>query len=156
VRHGASRTRCLPGYLLLRRHLVRSRRQRGQQRARSAQQCPPVYGGGDCPAEAVAGSPRADGGGGPMAGSRPSNLSGGEDPALSPFTQRAGQEKPAVPDETVRRVSDEGGFPSRTPKPSTPAQPPKRLSATKTGRTVLLNARVTQRAHDRFHDIVEA
>ena len=26
----------------------------------------------------------------------------------------------------------------------------------KTGRTVLLNARITQRAHDRFHEIVEA
>jgi len=91
-----------------------------------------------------------------MSGSRPSIFSGDEDLDLSRFTPKAGPEKPAVPDETVRRVSDEGGFPSRTPKPSTPAQPPKRLSATKTGRTVLLNARVTQRAHDRFHDIVEA
>ena len=27
---------------------------------------------------------------------------------------------------------------------------------TKSGRTVLLNARITQRAHDRFHEIVEA
>ena len=37
----------------------------------------------------------------------------------------------------------------------TPAQPPKRLTTPKTGRTVLLNARVTQRAHDRFHEIIE-
>ena len=33
---------------------------------------------------------------------------------------------------------------------------PKRLPVAKTGRTVLLNARGTQRARDRFHDIVEA
>jgi len=63
---------------------------------------------------------------------------------------------PAVPSETVRRISEEGGFPSRVPKPPTPAQPVKRLSAPKTGRTVLLNARVTQRAHDRFHETIES
>jgi hypothetical protein len=50
----------------------------------------------------------------------------------------------------VRKVSEEGGFPSRAPPP------PRRLAAAKTGRTVLLNARITPRAHDRFHDIVEA
>ena len=39
-------------------------------------------------------------------------------------------------------------LPSRAPK----AQPSSRY---KTGRTVMLNARVTQRAHDRFHEIID-
>jgi hypothetical protein len=51
----------------------------------------------------------------------------------------------AVSSSVIREVAEQGGFHSRT------------LSRTaKTGRTVLLNARITQRAHDRFHAIVEA
>ena len=90
-----------------------------------------------------------------MSGTRPSIFSGDDDLDLTRFTPKGAPEAPPVPPETVRRVSEEGGFPSRAPQPRIAAQP-KRLTAAKTGRTVLLNARVTQRARDRFHDIVEA
>jgi hypothetical protein len=86
-----------------------------------------------------------------MSGSRPSIFENDLD--LSRFEPTIGPETPPVPPETVRRVSDEGGFPSRAPKPRTQAT---RLHTAKTGRTVLLNARVTQRAHDRFHEIIES
>jgi hypothetical protein len=86
-----------------------------------------------------------------MSGSRPSLFS--EDIDLTGFEPKKESGKPRVPAETVRRVSEEGGFPSRAPQVRGLA--PKRPTATKTGRTVLLNARVTQRAHDRFHAIIE-
>jgi hypothetical protein len=91
-----------------------------------------------------------------MSGIRPSIFN--EDIDLSGFAPKGEPAKPPVAAETVRQVSEEGGFPSRAPKPLTTAQsqPPKRPTATKTGRTVLLNARVTQRAHDRFHEIIES
>lgn len=85
-----------------------------------------------------------------MSGSRPSIFSEDEID-LSRFEPKAEPQTPPVPPETVRRVSEESGFPSRAPAP----QPPRRVGAPKTGRTVLLNARVTQRAHDRFHAIIE-
>jgi hypothetical protein len=88
-----------------------------------------------------------------MSGSRPSIF--GENIDLTGFTPKAGPEPGAVPPETSRRIAEEGGFPSRAPvlRPPAPAPQP---SQRKTGRTVLLNARITQRAHDRFHQIVEA
>jgi hypothetical protein len=91
-----------------------------------------------------------------MSGTRPSIFN--EDIDLSGFAPKGGPAQPPVAAEIVRQVSEEGGFPSRAPKPRTTAQPqpPKRPTATKTGRTVLLNARVTQRAHDRFHEIIES
>jgi hypothetical protein len=94
-----------------------------------------------------------------MSGARPNIF---DDIDLSGFTPKSEGEAPPSP-ETVRKVSEEGGFPSRAPRPRTrapapepPPVAPRRLHAAKTGRTVLLNARITQRAHDRFHDIVEA
>jgi hypothetical protein len=86
-----------------------------------------------------------------MSGARPNIF---DDIDLSGFAPKSEGEAPPSP-ETVRKVSEEGGFPSRPPRAAAPA-PPRRLVAAKTGRTVLLNARITQRAHDRFHDIVEA
>jgi hypothetical protein len=88
--------------------------------------------------------------------SRPSIFTDNDDLDLSRFAPKSGPETPRVPPETVRKVSEEGGFPSRTPKPRAPAKPVKRLSMVKTGRTELLNARITPRALERFHDIVEA
>jgi hypothetical protein len=81
-----------------------------------------------------------------MSGSRPSIF--GDKIDLTGFTPKAGPEPDAVPPEKSRRIAEEGGFPSRAPvlRPASP----------KTGRTVLLNARITQRAHDRFHEIVAA
>jgi hypothetical protein len=52
-------------------------------------------------------------------------------------------------------VSEDAGFPSRAPRPRAPVQPPQKPVRTKTGRTVLLNARVRESAHGRFHEIVE-
>jgi hypothetical protein len=81
-----------------------------------------------------------------MSGSRPSIF--GDNVDLSGFAPKAGLEPGAVPPETSRRIAEEGGFPSRAPVLRKPSP--------KTGRTVLLNARITQRAHDRFHEIVAA
>jgi hypothetical protein len=89
-----------------------------------------------------------------MSGSRPSIFD--DDLDLSSFAPKVEPEGQPVPPEVFRRVSEEGGFPSRSPRSRNPAQPPKRPILTKSGRTVLLNARITQRAHNRFHEIVEA
>ena len=94
-----------------------------------------------------------------MAGARPSifgdNSSGDEPGAeidLTGFAPKRTTDKLVVPDATVRHTSEEGGFPSRPARPQTP---PLRRQV-KSGRTVLLNARITQRAHDRFHAIIES
>jgi hypothetical protein len=95
-----------------------------------------------------------------MSGSRPSIFS--DDDAgigidLSGFAPKTAAAKQLVPTETLEQVSEENGFPSRAPKVrAARPQPPKRPVLAKSGRTVLLNARITQRAHDRFHEIVEA
>jgi hypothetical protein len=88
--------------------------------------------------------------------SRPSIFTDNDDLDLSRFTPKSAQETPPVPPETVHKVAEEGGFLSRAPKPRTPAKQAKRLSLVKTGRTELLNARITPRALERFHEIVEA
>jgi hypothetical protein len=90
-----------------------------------------------------------------MSGTRPSIFGGEDNLDLSHFEPKTEPDTPPVPPETVRRVSEEGGFPSRAQRGHTAVQPPRRLTVPKTGRTVLLNARVTQRAHDRFHEIIE-
>jgi hypothetical protein len=87
-----------------------------------------------------------------MSGSRPSIFDDNID--LSGFTPKVGTDPGAVPSETSRRIAEEGGFPSRAPVLRPPAAV--RQPSPKTGRTVLLNARITQRAHDRFHEIVAA
>jgi len=87
-----------------------------------------------------------------MPATRPSIFSDDPEIDISGFAPKSAPEE-SVPDETVRRVSEEGGFPSRPPRPQRP--PPKRPTA-KSGRTVLLNARITPRAHDRFHEIIES
>jgi hypothetical protein len=89
-----------------------------------------------------------------MTGERPSVFD--EDLDLSKFAPKTELETPVVPPETVRRISEESGFPSRRPSQRGPVPQTKRLTSSKTGRTVLLNARITQRAHDRFHEIIEA
>ncbi len=95
-----------------------------------------------------------------MSGTRPSLFEEGDDLDLGRFAPKAEPEAAPVPPDVVRQVSEEGGFPSRSPVASrpvpAPAPVPARLTSAKTGRTVLLNARITQRAHDRFHKIVEA
>jgi len=90
-----------------------------------------------------------------MSGTRPSIFGDENDLDLSRFEPKDGPEAHQVLPETVRRVSEEGGFPSRAQSQHTNPQPPRRPLTAKTGRTVLLNARVTQRAHDRFHEIIE-
>jgi hypothetical protein len=92
-----------------------------------------------------------------MSGSRPSIFQNdpGEEIDLSSFAPKGALEKPTVHADTVRQVSDENGFHSRVTRPYTPPQSARRAPAAKSGRTVLLNARITQRAHDRFHAIIE-
>lgn len=90
-----------------------------------------------------------------MSGTRPSLFDEGDDLNLGRFTPKTGPEAAPVPPEVVRQISEQGGFPSRAPAEHR-LPPVKRPSLAKTGRTVLLNARVTQRAHDRYHDIVDA
>lgn len=90
-----------------------------------------------------------------MSGTRPSIFREEDELDLSRFEPKKDPEVPPVPPETVRRVSEESGFPSRAQKWHAPVQPAKQLTTPKTGRTVLLNARITQRAHDRFHEIIE-
>jgi hypothetical protein len=91
-----------------------------------------------------------------MSGSRPSVFD--QELDLSGFTPKEGEAKQPLPPETLERVSEENGFPSREPKPRAPArrQLSKMPNAAKSRRSVLLNARVTQRAHDRFHEIIES
>ena len=89
-----------------------------------------------------------------MSGTRPSIFRDEDDLDLSRFEPKREPETSLVSPETVRRVSEEGGFPSRAQK-EVQVQLPKRVLTPKTGRTVLLNARITQRAHDRFHEIIE-
>jgi len=88
-----------------------------------------------------------------MSGTRPNIFA--DDFDLTGFEPKTEPEKQSVPPAIVRQVSEEGGFPSRSPRHA-PTLPVKRSILTKSGRTVLLNARITQRAHDRFHEIVEA
>ena len=94
-----------------------------------------------------------------MPSSRPSIFTD-DDLDLSRFAPKTGPGQDPVSSDLVRRVAAESGFPSRAPAPPTvgnlPTVPMKRPLSPKTGRTVLLNARITQHAHDRFHAIVEA
>jgi hypothetical protein len=90
-----------------------------------------------------------------MSGARPSVFGQEDDLDLSRFEPKREPEAAAVSPETVRRVSEEAGFPSRAQKPYVADQLLRRPTVPKTGRTVLLNARVTQRAHDRFHELIE-
>ena len=87
--------------------------------------------------------------------SRPSIFSENDDLDLSGFVPKAGPQTPRVPAETVHKVSEEGGFPSRSPRLRNFAAAPPKPSLAKSGRTQLLNARITPRALERFHGIVE-
>jgi hypothetical protein len=103
---------------------------------------------------------------------RPSVFEDDAEIDLSPFKPKSAPEVAPTP-EMVREISEAGGFPSRAPRREREGEGtwPRRDSApelsvqrageaprslVKTGRTVLLNARITQRAHDRFHTIVAA
>jgi len=93
-----------------------------------------------------------------MSGQRPSLFAPDDDLDLGRFAPKSEPDAPPVSPETVQRISEENGFPSRAPNPRATARPrpPKRSILAKSGRTVLLNARITPRAHDRFHEITEA
>ena len=94
-----------------------------------------------------------------MSGTRPSLFEEDTELDLSRFAPKTEPDRPPVPPETVRQISEEGGFPSRAPEPRRAASPPVPIDPPRrprTGRTFLLNARLTQRAHDRFHEILAA
>ena len=89
-----------------------------------------------------------------MSGTRPSIFGDENDLDLSRFEPKAGPEAPRCRPRPCCGFRRRGAFQAarRTVHQS---PPPKRPLTAKTGRTVLLNARVTQRAHDRFHEIIE-
>lgn len=104
-----------------------------------------------------------------MSGTRPSLFEDESEAEidLGQFSPRVKPDRPSVPTEDIRRLSEASGFPSRAPSTansaltvgSSPTANSLSLPARrtiKTGRTVLLNARVRQQAHDRFHAIVAA
>lgn len=93
-----------------------------------------------------------------MSGIRPS-IFDEDDLDLSIFSPKTAPATPVNAD-VVREVAEQSGFTSRVS-----AQKDTRIASTlqtvrpsmkKSGRTVLLNARITQAAHDRFHAIVDA
>jgi len=102
-----------------------------------------------------------------MAGSRPS-LFEDEGIDLSAFAPKAAPDPAPVPRDTVRQVSEEGGFPSRAPRrtaptpvtsPPTVDSPPstKRQPLTyRTGRNVTFSAKTTQVTVDAFYGIARA
>lgn len=83
---------------------------------------------------------------------RPSLFHDTTDTDLGRFAPKTGPAEPSPAADTIRRVSEEGGFPSRSPLSRKVPSPARQ----KAGRNTLLNARVTQRAHDRFHALVRA
>lgn len=108
-----------------------------------------------------------------MSGTRPSLFEDDNeaDIDLGQFAPRAKPDRPPLPAEEMRRLSEASGFPSRAPSiagslpigdgtstvvnvTTVDVVPARR--GVKTGRTVLLNARVRQQTHDRFHAIVTA
>ncbi len=99
-----------------------------------------------------------------MSGTRPSLFEddGAPEIDLTQFTPRPKPDLSQIPTDEMRRLSEASGFPSRTASVvgSLPtvvvSPPPLTRRPVKTGRTVLLNARVRQSAHDRFHAIVAA
>jgi len=96
-----------------------------------------------------------------VSGSRPSLFEDeGDDLGLERFAPTTAPTAPAIPPDVLLKASEESGFPSRAsakPKPATPAMPASpQLARYKSGRTVMLNARLTQRAHNRYHELVAA
>jgi hypothetical protein len=71
-------------------------------------------------------------------------------PDLSDFKPRPAP-RPTVPRETIRRVAEEGGFPSReVHKPK-----PKAQRRRTTGRTTQINIKATQETAERLNDIAD-
>ena len=95
-----------------------------------------------------------------MSGSRPSLFEDDAEPEinLAQFSPIPKADQSPVPDAAMRQLSEVSGFPSRQAasptvgKLTTAQSPP--AGTPKTGRTVLLNARITPRAHARFHELV--
>lgn len=89
-----------------------------------------------------------------------------DDVDLTRFAPKA-LKPPPVPAADIRRLSEESGFPSRAPSAGDRQTTVSQLSTVgslpapvrrpaKTGRTQLLNARVTPKALERYHAIVAA
>lgn len=92
-----------------------------------------------------------------MTSSRPSPFSDKLD--VSGFAPKTGPEKPAASPEDVEQISEEAGFHSRTPQPRASkrsAPSPKRSAIVRSKYVVPLNARVSERGHERIHQILDA
>ncbi len=104
-----------------------------------------------------------------MAGTRPS-LFEDDEIDLSSFSPKTSPDPAPVPHDTVRKVSEQGGFPSRAPRggaldaahsdtsSETVNQPSsKRLPLVyRTGRNVTFSAKATQATVDTFYEIARA
>ena len=98
-----------------------------------------------------------------MAGSRPS-LFEDDDIDLSGFAPRTAPDPTPVSPDTVRQVSEEGGFPSRAARKSvTEAVPKVDQTSSKrqplvyrTGRNVTFSAKTTQATVETFYEIARA
>ena len=71
-------------------------------------------------------------------------------PDLSGFKPRPAP-RPAVPRDTIRRVAEEGGFPSRESRKPQPKAQRRRI----TGRTVQINIKATQETVERLNAIAD-
>jgi hypothetical protein len=95
-----------------------------------------------------------------MSGSRPSLFDDGEEVDLSRFTPKTGSDNKSVPPDTVRKVSDEGGFPSRAARSAADRRTTSDRPSTnrlplvyRTGRNVVFSAKTTPETADIFYRI---
>src|SRR5689334_11189118 len=93
-----------------------------------------------------------------MTSSRPSPFSDKLD--ISGFAPKTGPDKPAASPEDVEQISEEAGFHSRTPQPRasnrSASSSSKRSAIVRSKYVVPLNARVSERGHERIHRILDA
>jgi hypothetical protein len=92
-----------------------------------------------------------------MTSSRPSPFSNKID--VSGFAPKTGPDDTTASPEAIEQVSEQAGFHSRTPQPraskhSAPSS--KRSAIVRSKYVVPLNARVSERGHERIHQILDA
>jgi hypothetical protein len=90
-----------------------------------------------------------------MSGIRRSILEQDDDMDFASFAPKPALTNQPVEPATVRTGAEQIGFHSRSPSTHDAILAPK-AAPKKSGRTVLLNARITQQAHDRYHAVVES
>jgi len=78
-----------------------------------------------------------------------------DDLNLDQFAPKVGSDTYEVPADTIRKIADEGGFPSRSATVYQPST--KRLPMTyRTGRTATLSVKTTPAALEAFYDVARS